>query len=121
MNKEFKRNSKEDLLSELKDDEMLLVGENLVISKEDFVEEIEEHRGKEVYTTTVYRASIDAKYMLESAIEYEADNMYEDWETDIWDDINKEDINELQRIINRILSGSRNICYIVDKRVEIDI
>lgn len=108
-------------LSELKDDEMLLVGENYVISKEDFIKEIKEHIGTEVYTTTEYRASIDAKYMLESAIECEADNMYEDWETDIWDDINKEDINELQRIINRILSGSRNVCYIADKRVEIDI
>lgn len=108
-------------LSELKDDEMLLVGENLVISKEDFVKETKEHIDKEVYTTKEYRASINAKYMLESAIECEADNMYEDWETDIWDDITEEDINELQRIVDRILSGSRNISYIADKRVEIDI
>lgn len=108
-------------LSELKNDEMLLIGENYVISKEDFIKEIHEHTDKEVYTTREYRASINAKYMLESAIECEADNMYEDWETDVWEDITKEDINELQMIIDRILSGSRNICYIAYKRVEIDI
>lgn len=108
-------------LSDLKNDEMLLVGENYVISKEDFVKEIEEYRDKEVYTTTEYRAGIDAKYMLENAIDCEADNMYEDWETDIWDDITQEDIDELQRIVNRILSGSRNVCYVAYKRVEIDI
>ena len=106
-------------LSELKNDEMLLVGENLVIEKEDFVEEIEEHRGKEVYTTTEYRANINAKSMLEDAISYEADNMYEDWEEDIWNDISDEDINELQNVIDRILKG--HISYITDKRVEIDI
>lgn len=108
-------------LSELKNDEMLLVGENLVIEKEDFVKEIEEHRGKEVYTTTEYRASISAKDMLESAIDCEAPNMYEDWEYDIWEDISEEDINELQNILNRILNGSRNISYISDKKIEIDI
>lgn len=108
-------------LSELKNDEMLLVGENYVISKENFVKEFYEHGGESVYTTIEYRASINARHMLESAIECEADNMYEDWEGDIWDDIKKEDITELQNIINRILSGSRNICYIADKRVEIDI
>ncbi len=108
-------------LSELKNDEMLLVGENLVIEKEDFVKEIEEHGGKEVYTTTEYRASINAKDMLESAIDCEASNMYEDWEYDIWEDISEEDINELQNILNRILNGSRNISYISDKKIEIDI
>lgn len=108
-------------LSELKNDEMLLVGENLVIEKEDFVKEIEEHGGKEVYTTTEYRASINAKDMLESAIDCEASNMYEDWEYDIWGDISEEDINGLQNILNRILNGSRNISYIADKKVEIDI
>lgn len=106
-------------LSELKNDEMLLVGENLVIEKEDFIKEIENHRGKEVYTTTEYRASINAKSMLEDAIEREADNMYEDWEEDIWNDINEEDIEELQNVVDKILKG--HVSYIPDKRVEIDI
>lgn len=108
-------------LSELKNDDMLLVGENYLISKEDFVKAIEEYRDKEVYTTTKYRASIDAKDMLESAIDCEAYNMYEEWEYDVWDDITEEDINELQNVIDRILGKSRNIAYIVDKKVEIDI
>ena len=107
-------------LSELKNDDMLLVGENFVISKEDFVKEIHEYTGKEVYTTTEYRASIDAKDMLESAIDCEASNMYEDWEYDIWGDISEEDIDELQNILDRIFSSGRNISYIANKRVEID-
>lgn len=108
-------------LSELKNDEMLLVGENLVIEKSDFIKEIEEHRGKEVYTTTEYRASINAKEMLEDAIEREADNMYEGWEEDIWNDISVIYIDDLQSVINRILAGCGNVSYIPDKRVEIDI
>ncbi|MGY5237904.1 GTP-binding protein [Clostridium tertium] len=110
-------------LSELKDNEMLLIDDdyNSIMSKEDYLEDLESYKGYEVYTTTEYRANINAKYMLESAIECEADNMYEDWETDIWDDINEEDIEKLQKIVNRILSGNRNISYIANKRVEIDI
>ena len=108
-------------LSELKNEDMLLVGENLVIYKEDYLKEINEHRGKEVYTTKEYRAGIDAKSMLEDAISSEADNMYEDWEDDIWDDITERDIDELQNVVDRILSGCNNVSYIPDKRVEIDI
>lgn len=108
-------------LSELKNEDMLLVGENLVIDKEDYLKEINAHRGKEVYTTKEYRAGIDAKSMLEDAISSEADNMYEDWEDEIWDDITERDIDELQSVIDRILSGCNNVSYIADKRVEIDI
>ena len=108
-------------LSELNNDDMLLVGENLVISKEDFVKEIKEHKDKEVYTTTKYRASIDARSMLEDAIECESQEMYEYWEYDIWNDITKEDIREIQLILNRIFNRDSNISYRADKRVEIDI
>lgn len=108
-------------LSELKDDDMLLVGEDFVISKEDFVKEIEEYEDEEVYTTKEYRAIIDAKDMLESEIDCEANNMYEDWPYNIWDNISEDDIKELQNILDRILSGSESISYIADKRVEIDI
>ncbi|WP_294186377.1 GTP-binding protein [uncultured Clostridium sp.] len=108
-------------LSELKNDDMLLVGENLIISKEDYVNEIQEHRGEEVYTTTKYIVGIDARRMLEDAIECEADMMYEDWEDDVWHDIAEEDIEEIQNILDKILSRSRNISYIIDKKVEVDI
>jgi hypothetical protein len=108
-------------LSELKNENMLLVGEDIVISKEDYINEIQEHIGKQVYTTTEYRASIDAKSMLEDAIESESQEMYEDWEYDVWDDITEEDIKELQNILDRILSRSSNVFYTADKKVEIDI
>lgn len=108
-------------LSELKNENMLLVGENIIISKEDYINEIQEHIGKQVYTTTEYRASIDAKSMLEDAIESESQEMYEDWEYDVWDDITEEDIKELQNILDRILSRSSNVFYTADKKVEIDI
>lgn len=108
-------------LSELKNENMLLVGENIIISKEDYINEIQEHIGKQVYTTTAYRANINAKRMLEDAIECEADNMHEDWESDVWDDITEEDIKELQNILDRILSRSSNVSYTADKKVEIDI
>lgn len=108
-------------LSELNNDDMLLVGEDLVISKEDFIKEIKEHTGKEVYTTTEYRASIDASDMLDSAIECEAQEMYESWDCDIWNDITKEDIREIQLILNRIFNRSDNVSYRADKKVKIDI
>ena len=108
-------------LSELKNENMLLVGEDIVISKEDYINEIQEHIGKQVYTTTEYRASIDAKSMLEDAIESESQEMYEDWEYDVWDDITEENIKELQNILDRILSRSSNVFYTADKKVEIDI
>lgn len=106
-------------LSELNNDDMLLVGENYVISKEYYIKEIHEHEG--VYTTKEYKAGIDAKSMLEDAIECEADHMYDDWDYDIWADVTEDDIGQLQDIVNKILSRSENASYIPDKRVEIDI
>lgn len=107
-------------LSEVKNDAMLLVGGNLVISKEDYLQEIKEHEGQEVYTTIEYTANIDARSMLDSAIECEADNMYEDWDYDVMRDITDKDILELQNVIDRILSRSKNVSYREDKKVEID-
>ena len=108
-------------LSELKNDDMLLVGENLIISKEDYMKEMREHEGESVYTTTKYKANIDAKCMLETAIDNEACNMYEDWECDVWEDITEKDITELQNILDRILSESRSTSYIKSKKVILDI
>lgn len=82
---------------------------------------MKEHKEEEVYRTTEYKASINAKDMLETAIDCEASNMYEDWEYDVWNDITEEHINELQNVIDRILGESRNIAYFADKKVEIDI
>ena len=109
-------------LSELNNEDMLLVGENLVISKEDYIKEMHEHEGEEVYTTTQHKANVDARDMLESALECEAnDNMYEDWLNDVLHDIRDSDIEKLQVIVDDILSRSANISYQADKEVEIDV
>ena len=110
-------------LSKLKDDEMLIVDMGSyghVISKEDYLNEIEEYRGCKVYTSNKYKASIDALDMIESAIEREYQNMYEDWDIEIRQDTSKEDIEDIQIVLDRILSRSDNISYTEKEQVEID-
>jgi uncharacterized membrane protein len=110
-------------LSELKNNEILLIEDdyNSIMSKEDYLEDLENYKEYEVYTTTEYKANIDAKDMLDSALECEFQNMYEDWYQDIWDDVTEEDIKELQIILDKILSRSKNIAYMAREKVEIDI
>lgn len=115
-------------LSELSNKEMLLVGDN-VTDKEDFIKDFEYFKDvthdieNNVYTTTTYTAYIDAKQMLEDAIEREADNMHESWDQDMLNEITEQDIEDIQIIIDRILrrNGNYNICYQSDKQVELDI
>ena len=109
-------------LSDLKNDDMLLVGEH-VLSKEDYITDMDEYKGKRVYTTTQYKASLDAKDILEDAIAREADDMYDDWEDSIWSDITDEDISEIQAILDRIINknSSSNISYVAVDEVIIDI
>ena len=109
-------------LSEIKDNEVLLV-HDFVIDKEDYVKELllGEYEDLEIYTTTEYKAHINARDMLKSAIEYELENMYPGWDYDIWQDITEEDIKQLQNIIDTILSRSSNVSYHQDEEVEIDI
>ena len=114
-------------LSELKDDEMLLVGET-VMSKSDLLNELADNKScdiknPEVFTTIKYNAHIDANDMLDSALEYEyQNNMYEDWYPNVCDSITEEDIKELQAIVDRILERNKeyNISYQANEQVEID-
>lgn len=108
-------------LSTLSKDTIVLVDGNININTvEDILEDLEGFRGKQVYTTTEYRASFDAESILNDAIENEYQNMYEDWDESIQSDITQEDINDLQIIFDRILSRSSNIAYEADKLIEID-
>lgn len=111
-------------LSELKDEEMLIV-DGYVMSKEDFLNDFKFYKNEvdKVYTTTQYKAHIDAWDMLESALESEYDNMYEGWLDNIVSDVNDEDIKDIQDILDRILSKSEstNICYTEDEKVEVDL
>lgn len=109
-------------LSELKDKDMLMVGYD-VVSKEDLLEDLEYYKDKEVFMTTKYYAGINAFDMLENEFEHESDEMYEGWFDNIIDDITEEDIEEIQFILDRILSRNkqRNFCYIEGEKIEIDI
>lgn len=107
-------------LSEIKDDENLIVGDE-VLTKEDLLNDIEYYRDKEVYTVTEYKANLDASDMLDYAIECESNNMYDGWCEKIYNDIVEEDIRDLQAILDRILNRSENISYEEDEKVEIDI
>ena len=99
-------------LSEIKDDEMLLVNER-VMSKEDLLNELADNKScgiknPEVYTTRQYQAKLDVKDIMESAIENEYQNMFEDWDQDIWNDITEDDIKNIQIVLDRILERRRN-------------
>lgn len=107
-------------LSELKDTDILLVGEDIT-EKEELLNDWEYYKGKEIYTTKQYKANISAEDMLDNALECEYQNMYESWYEEVWKDVTETDIKDLQSILDRILSRSKNIAYIEDKKVEIDI
>jgi hypothetical protein len=113
-------------LSEIKDDEMLLVGER-VMSKEDLLNELVDNKScgiknPEVYITRQYQASLDAKDIMESAIENEYQNMFEVWDQDIWNDVTEEDLKDIQIVLDRILERSKdhNVSYEGIELVEID-
>ena len=113
-------------LSELKDEDILIINGYDVVSKEDFLNDFEFYKKEadRVYTTTQYKAHIDAKDMLEDAFEREYDNnMYEGWFDNIVSDVTDEDIKDIQSILDRILSRSEstNICYREDEKVEINL
>lgn len=110
-------------LSTLSKDTIVLVDGNININTvEDILEDLEGFRGKKVYTTTEYHAGFDAESILNDAIEYEYQNMYEDWDDSISNDITEEDKADFQKILDRILARnpSSNIAYNSDKLIEID-
>ena len=112
-------------LSELKDDEMLLVDNELIMTKKEFLEGLpmEDQKDSNVYTTTSYTASLNAKDVLYDALEGEATNMHDNWLDDIHKNITNNDIKEIQIVLDRILERNKkfNVSYQADKEVEIDI
>lgn len=108
-------------LSELKDD-VNVIDENLSIyTLEEVKNDLLYFKGKKIHTTTEYRAGIDARDMLESAIESEYDNMYEDWNEHVLDDVTEEDIIKVQTILDDILSRSedQNIAYYQNEEIDV--
>ncbi|WP_317312379.1 hypothetical protein [Clostridium thermobutyricum] len=114
-------------LSELKNEDMLIVedfSENYFLSKEELLKDLEYYKDKEIYITNKYESNIDSYEMLKSAFEREYNNMYKGWYDSVIKDITKEDIEEIQVILDRILSRSKEKNYNYKKtniRVEIDI
>lgn len=113
-------------LSELKDDENLLINNELVLTKKQFLEDFptqEDREGCEVYTTVKYNAYLNARNILNEAIEDEAsDNMYNEWLDKIHNDITEDDVKAFQDILDRILlrNVKQNISYQADKEIKID-
>lgn len=112
-------------LSTLSKDTIVIVdGNSNINTVEDIFKDIEGYKNKEVYTTTPHHACFDAESIMDSVIEDEyCNSMYEDWDDNIKGDITKEDIEDLQKIFDRILARnpSQNISYDSDKLIEIDI
>jgi len=111
-------------LSKLKDDTKVVDESLNLVYVKDVKEDLQYFKdaGKKLYTTTEYQASLDARDILESAIENENDNMYEDWDEGILVDIIDEDIAKIQTVLDDILSRDKeqNIAYIQGQEIEVD-
>lgn len=118
-------------LSELKNEDMIIIKNigigDIVLSKDELVENLDHYRKRSdnleenIYTTIQYRANIKAWDMLEIAIDNESENIYECWDFDIKRAITDEDIEEIQTVIDRILSKGSNTSYIENEKVEFDL
>lgn len=107
-----------------KDDIVSVEGEFLISTVEDILNDLDHYKNRVIYTTIPHYAYFNSKSIIESAIEDEYnDGMYEDWCERIREDITEEDIKDLQKIFDRILSRSpnQNVAYEADKLIEIDI
>ena len=112
-------------ISTLPKDEILYIdGEIDITTVADVLEDIEYYREKNLYIAIPYTASFDAESILAYAIDDEYENgMYEDWDDKIRADITKQDIADLQAILDRILARnpSQNISYEAGQLVEVDV
>lgn len=77
-------------------------------------------KDERLYTAIEYQAGIDARDMLENAIENECDNMYEDWNESNFQDIAEKDIQKLQVVLDEILNRNKdgNIAYYLGEEID---
>ena len=94
----------------------------LIITKAEVLEDLDniKQEGKKVYTTFEYEANINAQYVIEGAIEQEGQYMYEDWDLETMGDVTNEDIEDMQKIFDRILNRGNRKSYSTSDIVEID-
>lgn len=111
-------------LSELKDNDILLA-DNLPMTKKFLMTELDDikNEGHEIFTATKYTANLNAKEMLEYAVERECSNMYNDWDDEFWGDVTQNDIADIEAVLNRILSRrpSRHSIYLKKDKVKVDV
>ena len=93
-----------------------------IMTKEELIKELNiiKQEGKKVYTTFEYEANINAQYVIEGAIEQEGQYMYEDWDLETMGDVTNEDIEDMQKIFDRILNRGNRKSYSTSDLVEID-
>ncbi|MCD3252351.1 hypothetical protein [Clostridium botulinum] len=112
-------------LSTLSKDAIIYVeDEERIRTVEEVLKDLEDYKSKELYTTKKHYASFNAKEIIEEAVEeVYCNGMYEDWNDNILGDVVKEDIKEIQIVLNRILARNpeQNIAYQTDKLIEIDV
>ena len=92
-------------------------------NSEGVINDLTYFKDKEIYIAEEYTASLDAADILDSAIENEADNMYEDWDESINADIIDSDVEKIQKVLDEILERNKgvNISCEQGKLIEIDI
>lgn len=106
------------------DDVVSIEGYTEVVTVAEILSDLEYYKEKEMYTTIPHYAAFNAEEIIDIAIEeVYCSGMYEDWDERINDDISKEDIEDMQKIFDRILARnpSQNIAYQSDKLIEIDV
>jgi len=108
-------------LSELKDDEVLIVNNELILTKAEFLNNHTKEDIK-IYTTNKYVLKLDARDVLYDVLDGESKNMYSKWRDNIQEDINEDDIRDLQDILDRILGRNKdfNVSYCASEEVQID-
>ena len=112
-------------LTELKDDEMLLVNNELVLTKEQFLEDFpakEDREGCEIYTTIKAIHRLDARYAIAKAITYIENSVYKGWTDKIYNDITDEDYKYIQDRFDEILERNKeqNVSYYSGEEIQID-
>lgn len=112
-------------LSELSNETLLLVGEELT-TKENILNDLDYYRknfSDDLYLAKVYHAHLEAQDALDTLLEYEYQDMYEDWYEGIWDYVEDKDLKDLQTIFDRIFARNKeyNTSYSSDEKIKFDL
>ena len=110
--------------SELSECTYVFCGEELLL-KEEVLEDLEEYRGRKFFTANKKEIEFevnDTKDMLEILADdiYCNRDLYEDWDDEFMRQIDKEDLEQITGIINRIIKRVPT-CYEAGEVIEFDI